>query len=149
VLATIGLYQDAVIKNDIDGEKTVAHIFEVSVLCIPEGAILLTHMSQYTTALSMSPQPALIQPVPSDPNNLVPVQMIFVLKAENGKKINSHRWLFNGISAHLNPEVCLLIDAGTKPGKHCKREHPTFVLGSALNIFGSDLLSLGSLSPPS
>jgi hypothetical protein len=30
VLATIGLYQDAVIKNDIDGEKTQAHIFEVS-----------------------------------------------------------------------------------------------------------------------
>jgi chitin synthase len=82
----------------------------------------------------MSPQPALIQPVPSDPNNLIPVQMVFVLKAENGKKINSHRWLFNGISAHLNPEVCVLIDAGTKPGKHCEWMSSQKILRSILTF---------------
>jgi chitin synthase len=84
----------------------------------------------------MSSQPALVTPVSSDANNLVPVQMIFCLKAENGKKINSHRWLFNGISSHLNPEVCLLLDAGTKPGKHCKRERlSSRVLESDLNAW--------------
>jgi cellulose synthase/poly-beta-1,6-N-acetylglucosamine synthase-like glycosyltransferase len=59
-----------------------------------------------------------------DPNNLVPVQIIFVLKQENEKKINSHRWLFNAIGRVLKPEVCVLIDAGTKPGHkaiyHCE-----------------------------
>ena len=42
--------------------------------------------------------------------------MIFCLKQKNSKKINSHRWLFNAIGKQLEPEVCILIDAGTKPG---------------------------------
>jgi chitin synthase len=46
----------------------------------------------------------------------VPVQIILILKQENSKKINSHRWLFNAIGRQLNPEICVLIDAGTKPG---------------------------------
>lgn len=42
--------------------------------------------------------------------------MIFCLKQKNSKKINSHRWLFNAFGRILNPEVCILIDAGTRPG---------------------------------
>ncbi|KAA8574425.1 hypothetical protein EYC84_005894 [Monilinia fructicola] len=41
---------------------------------------------------------------------------MFCLKAKNTKKINSHRWLFNAFGRLLNPEVCILLDAGTKPG---------------------------------
>ncbi|CEQ39616.1 SPOSA6832_01176 [Sporobolomyces salmonicolor] len=99
VLATIGLYQDGVMQKSVDGKETVAHIFE------------------YTTQLSMSPKPALVEPHPNDPNNLVPVQFIFCLKQKNAKKINSHRWLFNAIGKHLQPDVVCLLDAGTKPGK--------------------------------
>lgn len=43
--------------------------------------------------------------------------MIFCLKQKNTKKINSHRWLFNAFSRILNPEVAILLDAGTKPGR--------------------------------
>lgn len=43
--------------------------------------------------------------------------MIFCLKQKNAKKINSHRWLFNAVGKHLNPDVVCLLDAGTKPGK--------------------------------
>ncbi|KAL5508261.1 CHS1_1 [Sanghuangporus vaninii] len=98
VLATVGVYQDGVMKKQIDGKDTVAHIFE------------------YTTQLSVDPSPQLILPHGDDPNNLVPVQIIFVLKAKNQKKINSHRWLFRAIGQMLEPEICVLIDAGTKPG---------------------------------
>ncbi|KAL0057777.1 Chitin synthase, class 1 [Marasmius tenuissimus] len=98
ILATVGVYQDGVMKKQIDGKDTVAHIFE------------------YTTQLSVDATPQLVLPQANDPNNLVPVQIIFVLKAKNQKKINSHRWLFNGIGKMLNPETCVLIDAGTKPG---------------------------------
>ena len=42
--------------------------------------------------------------------------MMFCLKQKNSKKINSHRWLFNAFGRILNPEVCILFDAGTKPG---------------------------------
>lgn len=72
--------------------------------------------SQYTTLLSVSPKPELVRPSPGDKDNLVPVQMLLCLKQKNQKKINSHRWLFNAVGRHLEPEVCILIDAGTKPG---------------------------------
>lgn len=98
VFATIGLFQDAVMKKAVDGKPTTAHIFE------------------YTTQLSIDTKPQLVKPQPGNENNLVPVQFIFVLKQANAKKINSHRWLFNAIGRQLNPEICVLLDAGTKPG---------------------------------
>jgi chitin synthase len=98
LLATVGIYQDGVMKRDVDGTETVAHIFE------------------YTTQLSVTPNQMLIQPKDDDPTALPPVQMIFCLKQKNSKKINSHRWLFNAFGRILNPEVCILLDAGTKPG---------------------------------
>ncbi|GKZ26575.1 hypothetical protein AbraCBS73388_002819 [Aspergillus brasiliensis] len=98
VLATVGIYQDGIMKHDVDGKETVAHIFE------------------YTTQLSVTPSQQLVRPQGDNPDNLPPVQMIFCLKQKNSKKINSHRWLFNAFGRILNPEVCILIDAGTKPG---------------------------------
>ena len=77
-------------------------------------------MSQYTTQLSVDPKLNLVVPRSGGSDdvrdNFVPVQFIVLLKQENGKKINSHRWLFNAIGPHLQPEYCVLLDAGTKPG---------------------------------
>ncbi|CAE6538549.1 unnamed protein product [Rhizoctonia solani] len=98
ILATVGVYQDSVMKKEVDKKETVAHIFE------------------YTTQLSIDADMQLVQPHGEDEKNLVPVQIIFVLKAKNQKKINSHRWLFNAIGKMLQPEICVLLDAGTKPG---------------------------------
>ena len=98
VLATIGIYQDGIMKKDIDGKETVAHIFE------------------YTTQLSVTPSQQLVRPMDDSASTLPPVQMIFCLKQKNSKKINSHRWLFTAFGRILNPEVCILLDAGTKPG---------------------------------
>ena len=98
ILATIGVYQDGVMKKDVDGKETVAHIFE------------------YTTQLSVTANQQLIRPSDEGTNTLPPVQMMFCLKQKNTKKINSHRWLFNAFGRLLNPEVCILLDAGTKPG---------------------------------
>ncbi|KEF62482.1 chitin synthase 3 [Exophiala aquamarina CBS 119918] len=98
LLATVGIYQDGVMKKDVDGKDTVVHIFE------------------YTTQLSVTANQQLIRPNDNDATSLPPVQMIFCLKQKNSKKINSHRWLFNAFGRILNPEVCILLDAGTKPG---------------------------------
>jgi chitin synthase len=98
ILATIGLYQDGVMKKDVDGKETVAHIFE------------------YTTQLSVTANQQLIRPTDDSAATFPPVQMMFCLKQKNTKKINSHRWLFNAFGRLLNPEVCILLDAGTKPG---------------------------------
>ena len=62
---------------------------------------------QYTTQLSIDATPQLVLPQPGDANNLVPVQIIFVLKAKNQKKINSHRWLFNAIGKMLEVSIQL------------------------------------------
>lgn len=45
----------------------------------------------------------------------VPIQLIFVLKEQNKKKLNSHRWFFNALGPVLNPNICVLLDVGTKP----------------------------------
>ena len=66
--------------------------------------------------MSVTPNQQLIRPRDDDPACLPPVQMMFCLKQKNTKKINSHRWLFNAFGRILNPEVCILFDAGTKPG---------------------------------
>lgn len=99
VLATIGIYQDGVVKKDINGKETIAHIFE------------------YTSQLSVTPNQQLIRPTADEKESrtLPPAQFIFCLKQKNSKKINSHRWLFNAFGRILNPEVTILIDAGTKP----------------------------------
>ena len=99
LLATIGIYQDQIMKGKINGQKPTAHIFE------------------YTTQVSVNDKMQLIKPLPNDEDALPPVQFIFCLKQENEKKINSHRWLFNAFGKILKPEVCVLVDAGTKPGK--------------------------------
>ncbi|KOS14038.1 chitin synthase [Malassezia pachydermatis] len=98
VLATIGVYQDGLMKREVNGKETVAHIFE------------------YTTQISVDSTPKLVQPVPGQDSNLVPVQMIFCFKQKNSKKINSHRWVFHALGRMLQPEIVVLIDVGTKPG---------------------------------
>jgi chitin synthase len=47
---------------------------------------------------------------------MVPVQVLFCLKEKNAKKLNSHRWFFNAFGPILNPNVCVLMDVGTRPG---------------------------------
>ena len=44
-----------------------------------------------------------------------PVQIVFCLKEQNKKKLNSHRWFFNAFGPLIKPNVCILLDVGTKP----------------------------------
>ncbi|CAG8457477.1 10701_t:CDS:2 [Paraglomus brasilianum] len=93
-LAAVGVYQEGIAKNAVNGREVTAHIYE------------------YTTQISID----------SDMNirgfdkGIVPVQVLFCLKEKNAKKINSHRWFFNAFGQVLNPNVCVLLDVGTKPG---------------------------------
>lgn len=96
-LATMGIYQDGVMKKSINENKTTAHIFE------------------YTSQICVSPELELLRPTGDAKNTIPPIQYILCLKQENSKKINSHRWLFNGFGRILNPNICILVDAGTKP----------------------------------
>lgn len=96
VLAGLGVYQDGIAKQQVNGKDVTAHIYE------------------YTTQVGLELKGERVSLKPRDGP---PVQMIFCLKEKNQKKINSHRWFFQAFGRVLEPNICVLIDAGTRPGK--------------------------------
>ncbi|KAK4219580.1 chitin synthase 3 [Rhypophila decipiens] len=94
LLAGMGVYQEGIAKQQVNGKDVTAHIYE------------------YTTQIGMTIKNDVVQLIPKQQ----PVQMLFCLKEKNQKKINSHRWFFQAFGRVLDPNICVLIDAGTKPG---------------------------------
>ncbi|TIB77873.1 hypothetical protein E3Q23_01082 [Wallemia mellicola] len=92
-LASLGVYQEGVAKGAVNDKNVEAHLFE------------------YTTSLALGPDLKFKGPE----KRIVPTQIIFCLKEKNAKKINSHRWFFNGICPVLQPNICVLLDVGTRP----------------------------------
>lgn len=93
-LAAMGVYQDGIAKNLVNQREVTAHVYE------------------YTTQVSLDSD----LKFKGAEKGIVPCQMIFCLKEKNEKKLNSHRWFFNAFGRALNPNVCILLDVGTKPG---------------------------------
>ncbi|KAL8968653.1 MAG: hypothetical protein Q9183_002362, partial [Haloplaca sp. 2 TL-2023] len=96
VLAGLGVYQDGIAKQQVNGKDVTAHVYE------------------YTTQVGLELKGKTVQ---IKPKGATPVQMLFCLKEKNQKKINSHRWFFQAFGRVLDPNICVLLDAGTKPGK--------------------------------
>lgn len=94
VLAAMGVYQDGVAKNVVNGKPVVAHLYE------------------FTTQISVDPE----MKFKGADKDIVPCQILFCLKEKNAKKINSHRWFFQAFGPIVNPNVCVLLDVGTRPG---------------------------------
>ncbi|KAH3670501.1 hypothetical protein OGAPHI_001016 [Ogataea philodendri] len=93
ILSAMGIYQEGISKSLVNQKEVQAHLFE------------------YTTQLSIDED----LKFSGSEKGLCPVQLVFCLKEKNAKKINSHRWLFNGICPVLEPRVCVLLDVGTRP----------------------------------
>ncbi|KAL0577036.1 hypothetical protein V5O48_004970, partial [Marasmius crinis-equi] len=94
-LALLGVYQLGPMKNAVLGQEVTAHVFE------------------YTTSFGLDPNLHFKYP----DKGIVPTQIIFCLKEKNQKKINSHRWAFNAFARQLQPNVCILLDVGTRPSQ--------------------------------
>ncbi|ROV93757.1 hypothetical protein VSDG_06983 [Cytospora chrysosperma] len=94
LLAGMGVYQEGIAKQQVNHKDVTAHIYE------------------YTTQVGMQIKNDVVQLVPKQQ----PVQLLFCLKEKNQKKINSHRWFFSAFGRVLDPNICVLLDAGTKPG---------------------------------
>ncbi|KAG0239508.1 Chitin synthase, class 1 [Actinomortierella wolfii] len=94
VLAAMGVYQDGIAKNIVNDKPVTAHIYE------------------YTTQVTIDPEMGRS----GHDKGYVPVQILFCLKEKNAKKLNSHRWFFNAFGQVLKPNVCVLLDVGTRPG---------------------------------
>lgn len=99
VLAGMGCYQEGIAKSSVNNKDVTAHIYE------------------YTTQVGIEVQGDVVKLIPGGKGgSTCPVQMLFCLKEKNQKKINSHRWFFQAFGRVLEPSVCVLIDAGTRPG---------------------------------
>lgn len=94
LLAGMGVYQEGIAKQQVNKKDVTAHIYE------------------YTSQVGMAIKNDVVQLIPKQQ----PVQLLFCLKEKNQKKINSHRWFFNAFGRVLDPNITVLIDAGTKPG---------------------------------
>ncbi|ORZ01326.1 chitin synthase 1 [Syncephalastrum racemosum] len=95
-LSAIGVYQEGVAKNVVNGKEVQAHLYE------------------YTTQLSLNPDLKFKNAI----NKIVPTQILFCIKEKNQRKINSHRWFFQAFCPLIKPRVCMLFDVGTRPGPH-------------------------------
>ncbi|KAI8384634.1 chitin synthase 1 [Radiomyces spectabilis] len=95
VLAAMGVYQEGIAKNVVQNKPVTAHIYE------------------HTTQISVDPE----MNFRGADKGIVPVQLLFCLKEKNQKKINSHRWFFQAFGPLIQPNVCVLLDVGTKPGR--------------------------------
>jgi chitin synthase len=93
-IAAMGCFQEGIAKNHVNQKEVTAHVYE------------------YTTQVSLDSD----LKFKGAEKGIVPCQMIFCLKERNSKKLNSHRWFFNAFGRALNPNVCILLDVGTKPG---------------------------------
>ncbi|KAG6053801.1 Chitin synthase, class 3 [Claviceps sp. LM220 group G6] len=96
LLSGMGVYQEGIAKQQVNGKDVTAHIYEYTTqthLQLKNDVVSLVHRRQ-------------------------PVQMLFCLKEKNQKKINSHRWFFNAFGPVLEPNICVLLDAGTRPGNN-------------------------------
>ncbi|KDR75062.1 hypothetical protein GALMADRAFT_70113 [Galerina marginata CBS 339.88] len=95
-LTLLGVYQPGDhMKNRVNEKEVTAHLFE------------------YTTSFALDPNLHFKYP----DKGIVPTQIIFCMKEKNQKKINSHRWFFNAFAPMLQPNVCVLLDVGTRPSK--------------------------------
>ncbi|KAF8629158.1 hypothetical protein AX17_005743 [Amanita inopinata Kibby_2008] len=94
-LTLLGVYQAGDhMKNMVNEVPVTAHLFE------------------YTTSFALDANLHFKYP----DKGIVPTQIIFCMKEKNQKKINSHRWFFNAFASLLQPNVCILLDVGTRPG---------------------------------
>nr|GAT57650.1 glycosyltransferase family 2 protein [Mycena chlorophos] len=94
-LTLLGVYQPGgPMVNSMNKKEVTAHLFE------------------YTTSFVIDENLKFKYP----DKGIVPTQIIFCMKEKNQRKINSHRWFFNAFAPLLQPNVCVLLDVGTRPG---------------------------------
>ncbi|TFK53655.1 glycosyltransferase family 2 protein [Heliocybe sulcata] len=97
-LTLLGVYQPGDhMKNMVNNREVTAHVFE------------------YTTSFALDPNLHFKYP-DKGKKGIVPTQILFCMKEKNQRKINSHRWFFNAFAKVLQPNVCVLLDVGTRPG---------------------------------
>ncbi|KAI8620197.1 chitin synthase-domain-containing protein [Chytriomyces sp. MP71] len=96
-LTAMGCYMDGLTRSSVNDEEVTNHVFE------------------FTTQLKIDNELMFDWCDNEKDDAVYPMQTIFMLKEKNAKKINSHRWFFRSVCDQLKPNVCILLDIGTRP----------------------------------
>jgi chitin synthase len=91
----MGCYVEGIAKDTVGGKDVTAHIFEYGHFH-PEFYFWSLSLSRYTTNVIVTETGEMSQ-------GTCPVQVLFCLKEQNKKKLNSHRWFFNAFGPLLKP----------------------------------------------
>lgn len=98
LLSSLGCFQDGFAKDEINDKSVAMHVYEHTTM------VNIADVNSHGIELKCN-------------QSTVPIQLLFGLKEKNQKKINSHRWAFEGFAELLQPNIVTLLDAGTMPGK--------------------------------
>ena len=99
----MGCYQEGIAKDSVAGKDVTAHIFEqVFFSLVIE--VVVDAGGRYTTSVVVTETGEVSQ-------GTCPVQVIFCLKEQNKKKLNSHHWFFNAFGPIIEPNGRLLFAA--------------------------------------
>lgn len=82
-----GFFSPVVLQNDVLGTPASLHLFE--------------YTARYKKHAGIE--------------NYPPLQVIFATKTTNKGKLDSHCWYFDAFAYLIQPEYCVLFDAGTRP----------------------------------
>ncbi|KAH7108554.1 chitin synthase-domain-containing protein [Auriculariales sp. MPI-PUGE-AT-0066] len=93
-LTALGVYRADVMRNSVDELPVQGHMFE------------------YTTSFGLDPNINFKYP----DKGIMPTQILLLIKENNARKINSHRWCLNAFARVLQPNIVILLDVGTRPG---------------------------------
>lgn len=91
----MGCYQEGIAKDSVGGKDVTAHIYE----WVFRGVVHTspsTSRHRYTTNV-------IVTDTGEVSKGSCPVQVLFCLKEQNKKKLNSHRWFFNAFAPLLKP----------------------------------------------
>ncbi|CAG8800782.1 19715_t:CDS:2, partial [Racocetra persica] len=92
----LGVYQDNIAKAKVNNKAVEAHIYE------------------YTTPISIKQFKNSVEM--NIEEGSVPVQMLFCHIEPSKKVVDSSQWFFSAFCPIIVPKICVLIDAGVKPG---------------------------------
>ena len=95
ILGVMGIWvSDEFTRTSVNEHPVVAHLFELTTQVA--GTLILSIVDRNFDIRHRD-------------ENIVPTQIIFILKQKNAKKINSHKWFFQAVCQIINPEVVMLL----------------------------------------
>ena len=99
IIYQMGCYQEGIAKDSVGGKDVTAHIFE----CVVSAWFFGHRTSSDALTVSRYTSSVIVTETGEVSTGSFPVQILFCLKEQNKKKLNSHRWFFNAFGPLIRP----------------------------------------------